>query len=90
MQVSKFNTLEPCTAPITPEIIDFAIIPCLMADKQKFRLGYGGGYYDKLIPNLKQNCIKLCALPAKLLQKELPIEHFDQSVDLICTEEELF
>lgn len=34
---------------VTPKIL---FIPCLGLDKNGYRLGYGGGYYDRTLPNM--------------------------------------
>lgn len=39
--------------------IDMIIIPLLAFDKDGNRIGYGKGIYDKIISNLKPNCIKI-------------------------------
>lgn len=83
LKKSAFNTLEPCSAPVEPEVIDFAIIPCLMADKKGFRLGYGGGFYDRLIPLLREDCVKIAAVAQELFVQNLPVEKFDCSVDVV-------
>ena len=85
MKLSEFKTLEPCTNPVLPEKIDLAIIPCLMADKGGYRLGYGGGFYDRLIPQLKSDCIKIVPVLSQLIVDELPVEEFDKPVDIIIT-----
>lgn len=83
LRKSAFKTLEPCSEPVEPEVIDFAIIPCLMADKRGFRLGYGGGFYDRFIPSLREDCVKIAAVPQELFVDELPVEKFDYRVDLV-------
>lgn len=83
MKTSKFKTFEPCTAPVSPQIIDFALIPCLMADKRGFRLGYGGGFYDRFIPNLREDCAKVVVVPQKLFVERLPVEKYDCHVDVV-------
>lgn len=86
LKLSEFKVLEPCSAPVSPEIIDFAIIPCLMADRKHFRLGYGGGFYDRFLPSLRQDCVKVVVVPSALLVDELPVAEFDIPVDLVITE----
>lgn len=90
LKTSCFKTLEPCSAPVSPEIIDFAIVPCLMADRQHFRLGYGGGFYDKFLPQLRHECVKIAAVANKLIVHELPVEKFDLPVDFVVTEKSVF
>lgn len=53
-EVSKgtFDVLEPCTNRlIRPEEMDIMIIPMVAFDKNKHRIGYGGGYYDRYLEN---------------------------------------
>jgi len=48
---SSFGLLEPLDAPIiAPEQIDFFLVPALGFDENKHRLGFGGGYYDRYLP----------------------------------------
>lgn len=83
LKKSEFKTLEPCSAPVKPKVIDFAIIPCLMADKHGYRLGYGGGFYDRFIPSLREDCVKITVVPQELFVEDLPVEKFDCRVDKI-------
>ena len=86
LEKSSFNILEPCSKPVASTTIDFAIIPCLMADRQKFRLGYGGGFYDRFLPSLREDCVKIAPVAAELLIEALPVESFDIPVDFVVTQ----
>lgn len=90
LKISEFNIYEPCSEPVLPQIIDFAIIPCLCADKSGHRLGYGGGFYDRFIPELNNNCTKICAVPSVLLYENLDTEPHDISVDYVITENAIY
>lgn len=86
LAISNFGVYEPCSMPVSPQIIDYAIIPCLCADKRGFRIGYGGGFYDRFLPNLKENCVKIVPVPKNLLFDEVPTDTFDLPVDFVITE----
>ena len=49
MEISNFGIKEPCSEPVAPDILDLIIVPALMVDKNGYRLGYGGGFYDRFL-----------------------------------------
>lgn len=83
LEVKKFGVKEPKTHPIAPKSIDLMIIPALMADSKKYRLGYGKGFYDRLIT--KTNAKTVVCLPKELYIDELPVEPHDKTVDIVIT-----
>ena len=79
---SDLNICEPCTNLINPNQINLAIVPALMADKNGFRLGYGGGFYDRFLsenPNIKT----ITVVFKELFVESLPHEEFDVKIDEI-------
>jgi 5,10-methenyltetrahydrofolate synthetase len=75
----------PKDAPVVPPMeIDLVFVPCLAADRRKFRLGNGGGYYDRYLKNTKAVKIALC--PSALVSRRLPAEESDVAMDRIVTE----
>ncbi len=71
----------PC---VRPEEIHLAIIPALACDRMGFRLGYGGGYYDRYLAQCPAVRAALCA--EKNLLDKLPVEEHDLPCDYIFTE----
>jgi 5-formyltetrahydrofolate cyclo-ligase len=87
LEYSKFKTLEPKTAPITNlDILDTIYIPALMADKNNYRLGYGGGFYDKFLSKLTPRTKKVVVIPECLIIDELPHDSFDIASDFVICE----
>ena len=86
---ASFGILEPAgRAPlILPEEIDFAVVPCLACDKRGFRLGHGGGYYDRYLENAKFAQALLCH-SAQIVDR-LPADAWDIAIRLIVTEQQI-
>lgn len=80
--LSKYNTSEPCTNPINPDILDLIIVPALMADKNHNRLGYGGGFYDRFLSNFP-NINTILPIYKELFVDNLPTENFDMKISEI-------
>lgn len=83
-QKSELNILEPCSEPVSAEILDLIIVPALAIDKSNYRLGYGGGFYDKFLsknPGIK-TLVPICS---KFVYEKLPHEDFDVPVDYAVT-----
>ena len=76
LETSGFKVCEPCSNPINPELLDLIFVPALMADKKGYRLGYGGGFYDRFLS--EYSGIKTIVPIAKeLFIDELPHDKFD-------------
>ena len=73
--------------PIDPSIMDVVLLPALMVDNCGNRLGYGAGYYDRFIPGLRKDCVKIVPLPNELFISSLPNDHWDIPVKAIVTQE---
>ena len=89
--VNKFGMLEPKTTKA--KIPDVMLIPSLAFDKDKFRLGYGKGYYDRFLSkNIKENNDILKVGVAFSFQKhhKLPINQNDVKLDFILTEKGIY
>lgn len=66
--------------------VDFALVPALAVDGACFRLGYGAGYFDKLLAGRKSRPFCVTALPAAFVVERLPHEVHDVPVDMVLTE----
>src|SRR5574344_3148654 len=89
LEFSKYKTLEPKTTPITNlAILDVIFIPALCTDKDNYRLGYGGGYYDRLLSKLPESVKKVVVIPQTLIFDEIPHEKFDIKADIVFSEKD--
>ena len=85
LKINKYGIPEPETLNIVyPDVI---LIPLIAFDKNLNRLGYGGGYYDRLIKRIskRKKIIKIgLALSVQEVDK-VPINIYDQKLDYIVT-----
>ena len=89
LYLNKYGIPEPKKEKkVIPNIL---LIPLVAFDKELNRLGYGGGYYDRLLKKMKDiNIIKIgLALSCQEVNK-LPTNRFDKKLDYIVTERNLY
>lgn len=82
---SNFGVMEPNTEPINPEILDLIFVPALLVDNEGYRLGYGGGFYDRFLkqyPNIKT----IVPIEKELMIDKLPHENFDIKISQIISQ----
>lgn len=79
---SNFNVCEPCSNPIDTRTLDLIIVPALMADKDRFRLGYGGGFYDRFLVK-NPEIPTILPIAEELYVDKLPHEKFDVRVERV-------
>ena len=61
------------------------IVPALAIDKEGYRLGYGGGYYDKYISENDSMANIGIAFSRQVIEK-VPISENDMKLDMVITE----
>ena len=65
--------------------VEFALVPALAVDPRGYRIGYGGGYYDELLPRLERASSCAVAYDFQLIA-EVPELPFDVAVDVVVTD----
>lgn len=71
---------------VVPEVI---IVPLLAFDDKGYRLGYGGGYYDRTLEKLKsEKEVKAVGFAfSGQFSAAIPRDEYDQKLDTIVTEQ---
>ena len=91
LTVNEFGMLEPIKGKAKiPKVI---MIPLLAFDKNKFRLGYGKGYYDRYLNKyIKQYKNIMTVGVAFSFQKhhKIPINQNDVKLDFVLTEKGIY
>lgn len=85
------HLLEPnplISKAITPQEIDILVVPGIVYSEKGYRIGYGGGYYDRFLMNYKGDTLSL-AFDIQVV-KYVEYDVFDIPVDKIITPNETF
>lgn len=77
--------LRNSAALVPPSDIDVALVPGLVFDVRGNRLGYGRGYFDRLLAMLRPDCLKIGLAFDCQIVEAVPSEAHDRPVDLIVT-----
>ena len=91
LTVNEFGMLEPIK--FKAKIPDVIIVPLLAFDKDKFRLGYGKGYYDRYLDKFIKEYKNIMTVGVAFsFQKhhKLPINQNDVKLDYILTEKGIY
>ncbi|MGR3292210.1 MAG: 5-formyltetrahydrofolate cyclo-ligase [Paracoccaceae bacterium] len=89
MKAGAFGARIPVAAePIVPKVV---ILPLLAFDARGYRLGYGGGFYDRTLEILRSRGLVLAVGFAYDAQEidNVPTEATDQPLDAVVTERDI-
>lgn len=91
--LSKYGYYEPVNEKIKvvePEEFDLMIIPGVVFDKQLNRVGFGKGYYDRILCRKRKDA-KVVAIAYEFqVLDEVPAEKHDIKMDMIITERNIY
>ena len=91
LQINKYGILEPIKSK--PSIPDIMLIPLLAFDKNKYRLGYGKGFYDRYLNKYLKTYKNILSVGVAFsFQKyhKLPINNMDVKLNYILTEKGIY
>ncbi|HIK33574.1 MAG TPA: 5-formyltetrahydrofolate cyclo-ligase [Oscillatoriales cyanobacterium M59_W2019_021] len=84
-----YGILEPDSQlpQLVAKEIDLILVPAVACDDRGYRLGYGGGYYDRLFASPEWASIPTIGIVFEFAYlPELPVEPWDKPLDAVCTE----
>ena len=85
MQLLEPNPLK--TSLVQPSDIDLLVVPGIVYNKSGYRIGYGGGYYDRFLKSYMNHTMSL-AFECQLSDEVIP-ESFDLPVEKIITNKQV-
>lgn len=82
-----FGVLEPAlsTPRLRPDELDVVLVPGVAFDPAGGRIGYGGGFYDQLLPRLRGDCVRIGLAFDEQIVEEVPVQPHDSPVDVVVT-----
>lgn len=72
--------------PISVSDIDLVIVPGVAFSEDRYRMGYGGGYYDRFIETLRPSTPTVALAFELQIYSQIPKETHDKKMDFIITE----
>jgi len=90
LRIGPWSIPEPM--PDAPLVVpDVLLVPLLGFDREGYRLGQGGGYYDRTLAALRKqgDCLSVGLAYAAQEVEVLPVEAHDAKLDAVVTEDRL-
>jgi 5-formyltetrahydrofolate cyclo-ligase len=89
LRANKYGILEPLETAkiITSSDSDLILVPSVACDRQGYRLGYGGGFYDRLLSSPECSTVPTVGIVLDYAYiDQLPVDLWDIKLKFICTE----
>lgn len=93
ISIGAYGIREPKQDPyneLNVEDLDVIIVPAVAYDKECYRLGYGGGFYDRFIQRLRDDAITIGIAFDLQVFDSIPKESHDAQLNYIITENNIY
>lgn len=90
LQANSMGILEPQKVNCTDEAPDLVITPLLAFDAKGYRVGYGGGFYDRYLAHLPSNVLKVGLSFFTSVETIDDIDEFDIPLDYCITPDRVY
>jgi 5-formyltetrahydrofolate cyclo-ligase len=91
LEIGHYGIREPkvgSSNPLPKGEIEVVLVPAVAFDRKGYRVGYGGGYYDRFLPGVPQ-AAKIGVAFACQIVDGIPADSYDVAVDGLVTEKEI-
>ena len=86
---TAYGPREPAhRVPVPPQHVDVAVVPGLAFDRGGYRIGYGGGYYDRYLRLLSPDTFRVGVGFHVQVVDEVPHGEGDERLDAVVTDRE--
>ncbi len=87
---TTFGAMEPASgAVLGPEELDLVVVPGVVFDRAGNRVGYGAGYYDRLLARVRPGAHAVAIAFGLQVLERVPSGGTDRRVHVIVTEDEV-
>jgi 5-formyltetrahydrofolate cyclo-ligase len=89
LQPGAYGILEPLPMlpVVEPDTVDLILVPAVACDRRGFRLGYGGGFYDRLLAQPEWTHKPTIGIVFELAYlNHLEADSWDRPMGSVCTE----
>ena len=91
LKIGNYDLYEPIDISVDKFCdkyqIDLMIVPGLVFDEKGYRIGFGGGYFDRYLKDFKNVTVSLLA--EFQIIKQIPTNQYDISVNYLITEKSI-
>ncbi|ASC73561.1 5-formyltetrahydrofolate cyclo-ligase [Halomicronema hongdechloris C2206] len=82
---------HPQLPPVDPALVDLILVPAVACDARGYRLGYGGGYYDRMLSTPPWHTVPTIGIVFEYARlPSLPKNAWDKPLYGVCSESGLF
>lgn len=89
LQTGNYGIFEPLSDSPTlqPDQVDLILVPAVACEVQGFRLGYGGGFYDRMLSLPQWETKPTIGIVFEFAYlPQLPVDNWDRQLHGVCTE----
>ena len=98
IEISSLDNLEETKYALEPKTgkeveirdIDVILVPGIAFDRKGNRIGYGGGYYDKFMKEIRKDCKKIALAYELQILDTIPVDKWDVKIDSLITEKDIY
>lgn len=88
LEVDGYGISQPVKQAPMMELweVDVVLVPCVACDRRGFRLGYGGGFYDRLFASPSwPHPFTIGIVFDDAFLPQLPVDPWDKPLNAVCT-----